>query len=156
MYEQIVVALDGSPLAEQILPHVEALAEKFDSTLTLVRAMLSVPQIAALIEPSAEGIPLDPSLIDETIDSERDEATEYLSHVASVLRQHDLKVEIEAAEGPAADVIAESAARLKADLIGMTTHGRSGLSNLVFGSVAEGVLHKATCPVLLVRVRESS
>jgi len=156
MYEQIVVALDGSPLAEQILPHVEALAEKFNSTVTLVRAMLSAAQIAAMLEPSVGGVPLDPSLIEETIDIERAEATSYLSQVASALRQRDLKVETESAEGPADDVIAECAERVKADLVALTTHGRSGLSKLVFGSVADGVLRKAPCPALLVRVRESS
>ncbi len=156
MYEQIVVALDGSPLAEQILPHVEALAEKFNSTVTLVRAMLSAAQIAAMLEPSVGGVPLDPTLIEETIDIERAEATSYLSQVASALRQRDLKVETESAEGPADDVIAECAERVKADLVALTTHGRSGLSKLVFGSVADGVLRKAPCPALLVRVRESS
>ncbi len=156
MYEQIVVALDGSPLAEQILPHVEALAEKFNSTVTLVRAMLSAAQIAAMLEPSVGGVPLDPTLIEETIDIERAEATSYLSQVASALRQRDLKVETESAEGPADEVIAECAERVKADLVALTTHGRSGLSKLVFGSVADSVLRKAPCPALLVRVRESS
>ncbi|HEY0581479.1 MAG TPA: universal stress protein [Chloroflexota bacterium] len=153
MYDRIIVALDGSPLAEQVLPHVEALAEKFSSTIILVRAIMPVTQVAALVEPSIGGVPLDPTLIEETIESEEEEAEGYLATVASALRLKGLQVESERAEGPAAEAIVECATLRHADLIGLTTRGRSGLSKLVFGSVAESVLKKASCPCLLVKAR---
>jgi nucleotide-binding universal stress UspA family protein len=60
MYDRIIVALDGSPLAEQVLSYVGALAESFGSTLILVRAILPLEKVAALIEPAVAGVPLDP------------------------------------------------------------------------------------------------
>jgi len=154
MYEQIVVALDGSDLAEQVLPHVVALAEKFESTLTLVRATVAIEKVAALVEPAVGGVPVDPGLIEETVESEEHDASSYLEHVANDLRVRGLRVTTEHAEGAAVDVIVDCARRIEADLIALTTHGRSGLGRLVFGSVADGVLRAAPCPVLLVRGTE--
>lgn len=154
MYERIVVALDGSPLAEQILPYVTALAEKFGSTLTLAQAIMPIEKLAALVEPAAGGVPLDPSIIEETTETEEQEARAYLEQVADRLGQRGLGVNIEIPQGSAAEAIVESARKTRAELIALTTHGRSGLRRLVFGSVADGVLRSAPCPVLLVRVCE--
>jgi nucleotide-binding universal stress UspA family protein len=154
MYERIVVALDGSELAERILPHVEALAEKFGSSVTLVRAIMPLAQIAALVEPASGGVALDPTLIDETVESEEHEAAAYLEHVANALRQRGLTVQTEHPEGPPEQALLECATRLNADLIALTTHGRGGLERLFFGSVADSVLRKAPCPVLLVRTHK--
>jgi nucleotide-binding universal stress UspA family protein len=151
VYERIVVALDGSPVAEQILPYVEALAEKFASSLTLMRAIMPVEKVAALVEPAIGGVPLDPSLIEDTVESEEHEATTYLEHVANDLRLRGLTVNVEIPQGSAVDI--ECARQTQADLIALTTHGRSGLQRLVYGSVADGVVRQATSPVLLVRVR---
>jgi nucleotide-binding universal stress UspA family protein len=151
VYERIVVALDGSPVAERCLPHVEALAEKFGSTVILLRAILPAAQVAAVIEPSIGGVALDPDLIEDTIETEKQEARTYLEHVGKVLRGKGLKVETQIPEGSAVQAIVDCAKRLQADLIALTTHGRSGLQRLVFGSVADGVLRNAPCPVLLVR-----
>jgi nucleotide-binding universal stress UspA family protein len=156
MYERIVVALDGSALAEKILPHVEALAEKFGSTLTLVRAVMPVEKVAALIEPAVAEVPVDPGLIEETVEAEEGEARAYLEHVADALRRPGIKVQTEVPLDSAVEAIVDCARRTQADLVGLTTHGRSGLSRLVFGSVADGVLRGAPCPVLLARSREKS
>lgn len=156
MYDNIVVALDGSSLAEQVLPHVEALAEKFGSRLTLVRALLPIEKLAALVEPSIAGVPVDPTLIENTIETEEHEARTYLEHVANALRQHGIRVDIEHPQGEAAEVILDCAQQTRADLIALTTQGRSGFGRLVFGSVADAVLHKAPCPVLLVRSTATS
>jgi nucleotide-binding universal stress UspA family protein len=69
VYDRIIVALDGSPLAERCLPHAEALAEKFGSTIVLVRAILPTATIAALVEPSMGGVPLDPDVIEDTLEA---------------------------------------------------------------------------------------
>ncbi|HEV7663024.1 MAG TPA: universal stress protein [Chloroflexota bacterium] len=156
MYERIVIALDGSPLAEQILPHAEALAEKFGSTVILVRAILPVAQVAAMIEPAAAGVALDPTLIEQTIETEEEEAAGYLNSVATSLRLKGVHLEAEHPEGAAVDVILDCARRHQADLIGMTTHGRGGLAKLIWGSVSEAVLKQAVCPILLVRVKSPS
>ena len=155
MYDRIIVALDGSALAEQVLPYVQALAEKFGSTLILVRAILPTEKAATLVEPSLAGVPLDPTLVAEMIEAEEHDALTYLEHVGNALRQRGIRVEGEHPHGLPADAIVDAAHRTNADLVALTTHGRGGLGKLIFGSVADGVLRRAPCPVLLVRATES-
>ena len=154
MYERILVALDGSEVAEQILPHVEALGRALGSTLIVLRATKTPDQViaelnAGAVAPAA-GI-IDPEPI---IEAEREEAKAYLAQVAARLRAHGLTVQTEQLPEPAAEAILRRADELKADLIAMTSHGRTGLGRLVFGSVAGAVLHKSTRPLLVVRMNE--
>jgi nucleotide-binding universal stress UspA family protein len=152
MYERILVGLDGSQLAERVLPYVEALAEKFGSRLVLVEAVapIEVPVPAAGLAPDL-ALPMD---FGEIEDEERQAARRYLGGVATRLRERGRTVELLQPEGDPAAVLLEQARTLNADLIALTTHGRSGLSRLFYGSVAEAVLHEAPCPVLLVRTHE--
>jgi nucleotide-binding universal stress UspA family protein len=152
MYERILVPLDGSARAERVLPPVEPLARAFGSVLILLRATRPPEQILAEVA-SAEALVAAP-IIDPTplIEAEQEEAETYLEKVASRLRDAGLRVQIDRSEGRAAEVIVRRASGLGVDLIAMTTHGRSGLAHVIFGSVAEAVLRKAACPVLLVRV----
>jgi nucleotide-binding universal stress UspA family protein len=115
---------------------------------------MPIEQIAALIEPSIGGLAVDPELIDETVQSEEGEAQSYLEHIANALRQHGLTVRTECPQGAPVEAIVKTARQGQADLIALTSHGRSGLQRLVFGSVADGVLRRAPCPVLLVRSQE--
>jgi nucleotide-binding universal stress UspA family protein len=153
VYEHLLVALDGSPTAERVLEHTEALARAFGSTVTLFRATVSTE---ALLAQNTAGTAVGEvgSLVDPTpiLEAERAEAVRYLNAVAGPLRQHNLTVNTEHFEGPPAEEIVERARALGVSLIVMTTHGRSGLGRLVFGSVAETVLRHAPCPVLMVRV----
>jgi nucleotide-binding universal stress UspA family protein len=156
MYERILVPLDGSDLAQQVLPHVEPLAEKLGSTLILVRAII-VP--GALIPGTAAGAGVvagpivDPAPI---IEADRLAAAGYLAALADRLQVRGFAVEPEQAEGSAHEVIVERAIHHRVGLIAMTTHGRGGLGRLVFGSVADAVLRAAPCPVLLVRASQAS
>jgi nucleotide-binding universal stress UspA family protein len=154
MYEHLLVALDGSAAAERVLPHAEALARAFASSITLLRATISAEMILAQEATGDATIGqlapiLDP---DPIVSADHAAAVEYLDGVAAGLRQHNLKVEVETPEGPANHVIVERAAELGVSLILMTTHGRSGLGRIVFGSVADWVLRHSPCPVLLVHV----
>jgi nucleotide-binding universal stress UspA family protein len=150
MYGHILVALDGSTLAEQILPHVEALAAKLGSKVTLLQATTPAETIIAQAGADAGG----PGFVDPEpiVEAEREQTNAYLETLTNRLRGHGLNVEHEQAEGSAGDAIVQRATTLGADLIAMTTHGRGGLGRLVFGSVADEVLGKAGCPILLVRV----
>ena len=78
---------------------------------------------------------------------------EQLSRVAATLQKKRLTVRTLLRVGTAPHTIVETAKRLKADLIVMSTHGRTGLSHVLMGSVAERVARSATCPVLTVRAR---
>ncbi len=154
MYKRILVTLDGSEFAERVLPHVEALAAKFGSVVVLVRATtpdrsLIIPAAGAM---RAGGPTTDPITIAE---AEQRAASLYLDGIMQQLTGRNLTVEYEVVQGDAAGAIVEAAGRLRADLIAMTTHGEGGLRRLVFGSVADAVLHRASCPILLVRVHEA-
>jgi nucleotide-binding universal stress UspA family protein len=154
LYRRILVALDGSDVAERILPHVEALAEKLGSILILLRA---TPGVGEVVAASGTGAgPMAGEVVDPTpiIEAERQEAAAYLDTAAARLRGKGLTVDCDQPEGPAGELVVERARELAADLIAMTTHGRGGLQRLVFGSVADAVLRSAPCPVLLVRASE--
>jgi nucleotide-binding universal stress UspA family protein len=155
VYQRILVALDGSAVAERALPHAEALAEKFGATIVLVRATTSPAQIVAA-EAGAGVIPVSPMVADpvELTAAERRDAAAYLGGVAERLRADGRTVEVDEPEGRAGEAIVARAEEAEADLIAMTTHGRGGLGRAFFGSVADEVLRHAPCPVLLVRVTE--
>jgi nucleotide-binding universal stress UspA family protein len=152
MYERIVVALDGSELAEEVLPHVVGLAGAFRPTVTLVQAYDPPTTVMAGIAAGYTAGPgplLDPM---PAVEAGRREVDAYLAGVAERLSAAGILTEAVRLARPAAEGILEVARERHATLIAMTTHGRGGLVRLVFGSVAEAVLRAAPCPVLLVRV----
>ena len=162
MFERILVALDGSELAERVLPAVEQLAEKFSSTVILLRATISPEELATMTTPQsgfgwpAMGAPPGPLVNPlEITKADLEEATNYLDSIAERFRAKGLEVLVETPDERAQDAILDCAGRLGVDLIAMTTHGRGGLGRLFYGSVAEHILHHAPCPVLLVRVGQS-
>lgn len=156
MYEHLLVALDGSSTAEQVLEHAEALGIAFHSKLTLLRATVSAETLLAQTANSGATLGDAAPFVDPTpvLEADRDAAVEYLEKVAERLRRHELTVNTEHPEGPPTEEIVERARALGVSLILMTTHGRSGLGRVVFGSVADSVLRHASCPVLLVRVKQ--
>lgn len=84
MYAHIVVALDDSVLAEQILPRVIALAEKFGSAIHLMRAIPAAPKVAAVVDASLARVSLDPALVEETVDTEGTEAEVAAKYLATL------------------------------------------------------------------------
>ena len=136
--DRIMVALDGSVLAEAALWSALDLAEKHGATLSLLRAA----EIHTL--PGTDKIEAQVTAIRE--------AEDYLA--AAVRRLADRgfrRAETHVWYGPPAAAIVEAASAQKADLIVMSTHGRSGLGRLILGSVAESVLRGTTTPILIVR-----
>jgi nucleotide-binding universal stress UspA family protein len=157
MYTHLLVPLDGSAAAEAALPHAQAMAEKFQAKVTLVRVTVAAETVIAETATGAPGGPGGGPLIDPTpvVEAEQQEAIGYLQRVTERLRGAGLgEVYAEEPEGPAADSIVERARALGVDLIVMSTHARGGLGRLVFGSTADAVLRHTPCPVLLVRVDE--
>jgi nucleotide-binding universal stress UspA family protein len=158
MYEHILVALDGSKLAETVLPHVEALAAKFGSQVTLLHAVTPLGTIiASTSSPNVLGQPSDmyPTVDPvELQDAEQEGAQGSLRKVAERLGQLGITTVIATPEGPAADAILEHARKEGTNLIAMTTHGRTGLGRMFLGSIADEVLRNSACPVLLVRVHD--
>jgi nucleotide-binding universal stress UspA family protein len=149
MFKRILVPLDGSKLAEKALPYAEALAEKFEAELILVQVLQLMPEIV--------GGPHGGMVFYEQAVQERQVADVYLRSTMKRLRErHPLPVRTAMLEDhSAAEAIINLACQESVELIVMSTHGRSGLSRWVYGSVANKVLPHAPCPVFLVRANEA-
>jgi nucleotide-binding universal stress UspA family protein len=127
---RVLVPLDGSELAEAVLPLLGAGGHPWGSEVLLVRSITSESPAG----PSAER-----------------EAVAYLAAQARVLEREGFRVRREVWHGDPSQTIVNAADRHLIDLIAMTTHGWRGLDRLRFGSVAESVVRKARVPALLVR-----
>lgn len=147
MYGKVVVPLDGSELAEGILPHVMELIRGRDSRVYL----LSVAPLVRGTVPAIMNIPPPPVNIPEEMQRVERELRAYLQTVAGRLESVAAGVQVHVRFGRQADEILDFAGEVGADLIAMSSHGRSGIGRWVFGSVAERVLRGVACPVLLVR-----
>lgn len=155
MFETVIVPLDGSELAEAALEHAREVAGKFDSTIILLRAIDPVSKLIATQTPglfeSPASAEANVELLEEVVDAERDEATKYL---VAVQERVGGKCEYVVVEGSASDAITDVAQEKSADLIVMSSHGRGGLGRVVFGSVADHILHHSHIPVLLIRLED--
>ncbi len=155
-FGRILVALDGSKLAEQVLPAVEALARKFGSTIILMRVIshIEARQVVSITRQSAtEGEAIKANVISVEPDMRWD-APSYLHAIEHRLVLGGFRVESECPEAPKpAEAILRGARDLDVDLIAIATHGRGTLGRAIFGSVATEVVHRATCPVLLIRAK---
>ncbi len=143
MYKRVVIPLDGSPVAEAILPFILEIAGPLDLEVVLVRVLTPMPP--QVVEGSRHVVVEDP-------EARRLDAEEYLAPMAAELAAKGVRVRTEVRRGEPAAEIVTAAREAAADLIAMTTHGRSGLGRLLFGSVAESVLRRAEIPVFLMRL----
>lgn len=152
MERQILVPLDGSLLAETVLPHAALLARATDSHLTLLQTLLA----PALIAPMVGVLP--PAFVTaQFLEADPQVAQNYLTPVAQRLEAAGLVVRTLVVEGdPATTMVAWAAQDPPQRRIAIATHGRSGLSRWVFGSVAEKVIQAAPCPILLVRAERDA
>jgi nucleotide-binding universal stress UspA family protein len=152
-YEEIVVALDGSVHAEQVLRYVKPLAQKFHSRVTCVFAL--VPGSAIDVgETSVPAGYAPPGPLADAQEEDRVRDAGYLEEIRDRLAREGFVIQYEEPEGDAAQAIVAAARNHRADLIAMSTHGRSGLRHALLGSVATEVVRTAPCPVMLVRVSD--
>jgi nucleotide-binding universal stress UspA family protein len=151
MFKKILVCLDGSELAEQILPYAEEQALHFNSKLVLIR-VYSEPGFIGLAVPGFPGVPVETQNMAKQIQREEQEAEQYLKTIADkLLKQRGLTAECVTVLGAAGEVIVKYALENKIELLAIATHGRSGPGRIVMGSVADYVLHHAHLPILLIR-----
>jgi len=145
MYQRILVPIDGSETSDRALQ--EALKLANDEAQVYVVYVLE--EVYPLVEASYETVSY--SSIQEAMSQT---GKRVLEEAAEKLGQSGVKVEtalLMAEDQRVSTVIANEAKDMHADLIVIGTHGRSGLSRLLLGSVAEGVVRQATVPVLLIR-----
>ena len=142
MYQRILVPLDGSPLAEQVLPYVVRLGLSNGTPVTLLRAY-SIPAVGL---EDTSGM-----YLEQIMAAYLAEAEAYLKRVGDALGQAGLTISPVVREGEAASLVVGEAETVPGTLIAMSTHGRSGISRWVLGSVTDKVLHAAVCPLLIIR-----
>lgn len=153
MFERILVCLDGSELAEQILPYATEEALHSGSKLVLLRVVGA--QGAVAVAAAAAQVYTAEVVAHET-EREDSEAKVYLENLARPLREMGLDVVWVALRGSqVGPAIVGYADQNDIGLIAIATHGRSGLGRLVFGSVADFVLRESGLPILLIKPKKA-
>lgn len=141
----LVVPLDGSEFAETVLPHAATLARQMSLRMTLLRVL---PQESALFDDSSIALnEILTGIEPKTATKVRD----YMEGVAARLRNSCLEVNEALPSGKVSTEIVNYAQGLEHSMIALATHGRSGLSRLLLGSIAEAVIRESGCPVLVIR-----
>ena len=147
----IIVALDGSELAEAVLGPAIELARGLHSEIVLTRAW-ALPASAYYRSADESGAAMFIPTYDQLVAAVRGEATDYLAAKLTELRARGVdNLRAETLEGPAADKIIDLARATPGSLIAISTHGRSGVRRWMLGSVTENVVRHATSPVLILR-----
>jgi nucleotide-binding universal stress UspA family protein len=166
MLQRILVPLDGSDLAEAAIPYVKEISRRCEPLEVVLLQVVRLPQgrsapgymrqdaeIPVMMPDSAAQLETarHPIYRDQEIESARAEVEAALTPIAQKLRGEDISVRVAVAFGRPAQEIVDFAEREDIDFIAMSTHGRSGLSRWILGSVADKVLRGTSLPVLLVR-----
>ncbi|MCK4331456.1 MAG: universal stress protein [Dehalococcoidia bacterium] len=147
-FEKILLPLDGSPFSETSIPHVEQLMRGTQAEIILLR--VSEPPIV----PSDRSPAIKPSweqYRDMLMAEVQQQALKYLEKVKAGFEGRGMKVKSEVLLGKAIESILQVARKENADLIAITTHGRTGVSRWVYGSVVNRVVEESLQPVLLIR-----
>ncbi|HEX6536833.1 MAG TPA: universal stress protein [Gemmatimonadaceae bacterium] len=144
MFRSLLVPLDGSRFAEFALPFAASIAKRTGAALHLVRVHLPVRDAAI------------PGVADYDAASRAVERADLQCVVQRLQRDWEIGATLSVEEDPAAQAICARALAVGADLIVMTSHGRTGVSRLWIGSVADAVVRDAAVPVLLLRPRETT
>jgi nucleotide-binding universal stress UspA family protein len=144
---RILVPTDFSGVSRKAIRYARAFAVQFKARLTLLHVLPPV------YLPGSEFGPMDLAMAEAELRSPdmRVASLEQLRALAGVEVGTAVPVEVEVREGQPMQEIVELAREIEADLIVLTTHGRTGLKHMLLGSVAENVVRHAPCPVFVVR-----
>ena len=145
MYQKILVPLDGSELAECVLGHVDALARGCQA-----KSVVFIRVVEPIRQTGGEYM-MDQDQVKKIESESKQDAGEYLKKISAKVSLGGAVVKTEVISGRPAEILAEYATKNQVDLIVIATHGRSGVSRWVWGSVADRILRSACIPVLMVR-----
>jgi universal stress protein A len=140
----ILVAVDLSDVTMRVVKVAVHLAKPFQSKIILMHAVESLPQLSPVGADPVSVVPQEP-LLDFTGELER------LREMISLLGLESTTMEL---QGPPVDVILAQAENSRIDLIVLGSHGRGVFSHLLTGSVVDGILQRAKCPVLIVPLHD--
>jgi nucleotide-binding universal stress UspA family protein len=150
MYQKILVPLDGSDLAECVLPHLETISRGCEIT-TIVFVRVVDPTVPPARSPNSSEFGLRKKDREQLDKHRKSAAEEYLQQLTEKLEYNWAQVETEVLVGTVAESIAEYAEKNSVDIIIIASHGRSGISRWVMGSVADRILRSACVPVMMIR-----
>ena len=151
MYKRILVPLDGSERAEQVLPVAAHLARASEGSLLLLRVVNASHGFGSYATGMGGA-----AFLHEALEKELMQATVYLAEIAHALKGEHIEVRMAVYAGQAVPYILEVAREQEIDLIVMCSHGYTGFKRWALGSVAEHVLRQSSLPVLLVREQNLS
>jgi nucleotide-binding universal stress UspA family protein len=146
--QRILVPLDGSPVGESVLPFVETLARRLRASVVLFRAITpaAVPSSVPEVSPYAADV----------VSFLQADAERYLEQIADDLAKAGLETStMVTVESPESGIV-NAANDLKADLVALATHGRSGVARWVMGSTADAVVRRAGLPCLVIRAGDGA
>ena len=157
MFKNILVPLDGSETAEVVLETAKGLAKPLGASLTLIR-VVDVSAITRSIVPASGEMGVITQevqdMIDESIAAELKEAEDYLNGVAAQLRSAQIPVTTQLRQGVAGDELLQAINEGNVDVACIATHGRSGISRTIFGSVADQLIRESGKPVLVIKAKK--
>lgn len=157
MSERILMPLDGSKLGEAAISYVDGLiarlAPKEHIEITLFHVITAVRHTLKI---RGSGGMVSVPFAEEELAEMKNEAKDYLDKVGQGLRNEQVTIvcKISVSENPADEII-KAEKEVNADMVAMSTHGRSGISRFAIGSVADKVLRGGSVPVLMVRASET-
>jgi len=151
VFKRALVPLDGSKESEAVIPHLEELASMLGAEVTLLQVLAIVYHVYISGDAPAQ-VPY----TDEEMKPLKASAESYLEKVGSGLKGKGVTTKCQVRVGAAGHEIIKLADEIGADIVAMSTHRRSGVGRLVFGSVAEKVVRSGNTPVLLVRTPGAS
>lgn len=152
--KSILVPVDGSAFSEAAVTYAVELAKSFGSRIHLLR-VVDTPSAYAMLSRHMEAAATG-DILDEIIQSMRAEATTYLEALADKVRSSGVEVKTVTLEGYPGEQVIEHERRGYFQLVVMATAGRSGVSRVIFGSVAERVLKMGRSPVMMIRPPETT
>lgn len=149
MFEKVLVCLDGSALAEEILPYIAGDSRCFSKIILL--KVIGIPGVSLPLGVPGEALgPVQTSAMLERLQQETEESPAYLEAKAQPLRDKGLDVECVVLQGIPSEAIIDYARDNQVGLIAIATHGHSGLRQIALGSTAEYLLKHSGLPVLMI------
>lgn len=152
--ETILVPLDGSEMAESVLPHVKAIGKQqgIKPVEVVLLRVCEPPTVPSYYGPELSGVPLDwGKYVEQEMVRDKERAREYLDELENKFKDKGIRVRSDVIQGKPDDEIVEYANKENFGLIVMATHGRSGLSRLVYGSVAANLINGVSSPILMIK-----
>lgn len=154
MFQKILVAVDGSEYSKRAVNYAVELAKKFQGSITLIHVYsVAVPVVTSMDTMSGPSItpPVSSEMAAKITEQAENRGKRILDEAEELVKSRGVSVEKVLVEGDAVREITALAQEKKADLIVAGHRGLSRLKEMLLGSVSEGLSHKATCPVLIVK-----